>query len=81
MEMVASMSGSAFEPRIVEILKRRVEKAEGGWLFGSAVDFYRPFRRACRAAVSRAMRRSFPAMRSRMKRASTKRRLITWLPT
>ena len=40
----------AIHPKCVEILTRRVDGAVGGWLFGPTIDFYRPFRTACRAA-------------------------------
>ena len=40
----------AIHPKCEPVLRRRVEAADGGWLFGPTVDFYRPFRRACRAA-------------------------------
>jgi integrase len=37
-------------PKCEAILRRRVENAVDGWLFGPTVDFYRPFRAAARAA-------------------------------
>lgn len=40
----------AIHPKVRGILERRVAAAEGGWLFGPSVDFYRPFRAAARAA-------------------------------
>lgn len=38
-----------FEP-MRPVLERRVAAAKDGWLFGSTVDFYRPFRALCREA-------------------------------
>lgn len=40
----------AIHPKVRPILERRVAGAAGGWLFGPATDFYRPFRAAARAA-------------------------------
>jgi len=40
----------AIHPRTLDVLKRLVENAQDGWLFGPNVDFYRPFRAAARAA-------------------------------